>query len=144
MSSHLFFMYVFPQSAIFVLQFWKKKMNLSVLHRVVCFPRNLWDAIKIHMRVCNKLPEKTRSRPVSSWSQISHLRAFLSMSLFSTWGIYFTFSGSFFSCICLNKNLKCSQFNCPYAQKPAALLMLLMTTLFILGIIEIVLYFKGR
>lgn len=49
-----------------------------------------------------------------------------------------------FSLYLSEKNLKCSQFNCPYAHKPAALLMLLIATLFILGIIEIELYFKGR
>lgn len=105
------------------------------LHRVGCFPRNSSDAIKLQMRVCNRLPEKTGSRPVSSWSQVSHLIAFFSVILFHMKDLFYLLRLLFF-CNCLNKNWKCSHFNCPHAQKPAALLLLLISTLLTLLIIQ--------
>lgn len=71
------------------------------------FPRNWADAIEpLQMRVCNRIRRKTGSRPMSSWSQLCHLRAFLPMPFFSTWRICFPSLGSFLSCDCPNKECK--------------------------------------
>lgn len=60
---------------------------------------------------------------------------FFSVILFNMKDLFYLLRLLFF-CNCLNKNWKCSHFDCPHAQKPAALLLLLISTLLTLGIIQ--------
>lgn len=71
--------------------------------------------------------------PLGHGSLISWL--FFSVILFNMKDLFYLLRLLFF-CNCLNKNWKCSHFNCPHAQKPAALLLLLISSILTLGIIQ--------